>query len=55
MVLTMEWKKKAILTIMRVISCHLSQPMKPVHGDPTPAEDGADEGLDCALDRANTD
>jgi hypothetical protein len=55
MVLTMEWRKKAINNHERLhVIFFLSQPMKPVHGEPTPAEDGADEGLDCALDNANT-
>lgn len=46
--------KGAQVMIMNVF-IFFFQPMKPVHGEPTPAEDGADEGLDCALDNANTD
>ena len=55
MVLTMEWRRKQLRIMNVFMSFFLSQPMKPVHGEPTPAEDGADEGLDCALDNANTD
>jgi hypothetical protein len=34
---------------------YLSQPMKPVHGEPMPAEDGADEGLEYVLEIGNID